>query len=456
MRAQLAHPDLTPKVVAHPIPAASPASTDSPAAGPGVSQPCALWTDLPDDLAVQLMYWLVRASGSAALALTSQRFLQAGQAFRGSPWYQDARSVRVHERGVDWIRTYLGGLACNPRTLKATDISELKNTLRLLNHAGDALCMSLVIDGKPPRAVSGMDWLEGFRCYEGKTLRLSTCRHKLADDMIIQIARALPPEVCLSLDVYLHTDGILGTLEGMARLISCIAQTGRIMALELQWAVDLSVLSAELGAVLDIACGPGVISRLCFGELHNPDTMLRALSDRCSRFRHLKLVMFECAQLPFHEDLVALAGALEERQADGQSRLTVVVGCGKRFAADGSKAPLISADERIAFENTGLYLEYLFGSQPDHPAVQKVMRSVGKGPVDALLPRACETAEDASSDSDVIVASSDTDDAADWSAADADIEPDRSPDVQPPADDAIRLSDITEPRWRKRKYCVIS
>lgn len=424
---------------------------------PSISQrPYDRWTDLPDDVSVQVMYWLMRDTGSVQLALTSKRFLQAGQAFRAGPWYQDARAVLVHARAVAWTRTYLGGLAQISRTVRTSDISELNNALRLLSTTGDVLRMSLVVDGKPPHAAPGIDWLDGFRRYEGTSLRLSTSRDKQGDHMILRIAGALPPDVCLSLDVYINSGGILASLKGMAELFSRIARSGRTTAFEMQWGVDLSVNPVELGAVLDIACGSGHVSRFCFGDLHDPDIMLQALTDRCSSFCHLKLVMFDCSVLPSREQLVALAAALEKRQADGQSRVTVVVGCDKFFTSGGSVDALVTADERTDFEEAGLYLEFLSDEQPDQPAVHKVMRSVGKGPVDALLPRPNESADEASSDSDVLVASSDGDDDPDSSASGGDIEFDEPAVVPRRATRDVRLSDLTEPRGRKRNHCVIS
>ncbi len=192
--------------------------------------------------------------------------------------------------------------------------------------------------------------------------------------------------------------------------------------------------------------------------------MLRAISERCERFRHLKLVMFDCSLLPGREALLELAAALERRQAAGQSRVTVVVDSTSLLWVEPSECELISADERAAFESAGLYLACLNGEPPGHPAVQKVIRSIGNGVVDTWSPAPrASSADEFSSDSDVIIESSDSEplpqfpDLAGLSSEEEQESQEDSAD-EGPAHGAEELNEKTERRSRKsdRDTCVIS
>ncbi len=446
----------------HTVPTPSPAEATTVA--PNLSQTFDRWNDLPDDVAVPVMYWLMRATGAVPLALASQRFLHAGQVFRAGPWFEGAKSVLMHERSVAWASAYLRGMAHGPRKVYPRTPEALCANLQFLASSGEDMRMALAIDGKPLPAAPGADWRDPFRRYPGASLGLATGMRNHADAKIIEIARILPPQVCLCLDIYLNSVGLKGTLKGLAGLLSSVAQTGRLTAFEMQWGLDLSADPAELGAVLDIACGAGAISHINFGTANVPDAMLRAISERCERFRHLKLVMFDCTVLPGREALLELAAALERRQAAGQSRVTVVVDSASLLWVEPSDCELMSAGERAAFESAGLYLACLNGEPPTHPAVQKVIRSIGKGVVDTWSPAPRESsADEFSSDSDVIIESSDSEplpdfpDLAGLSSEEEQESQEESAD-EGPAHRAEEPDERTEKRSRKRgrDHCVIS
>ena len=385
-------------------------STSRTPIAPNLSQPpYDRWTDLPDDVTVQVMYWLMLDAGTVPLALASGRFLQAGQVFRASPWYEGAKSVLMHQRCLDWTRSYLSGFANEPQLIFPKEVDELNTGLASLGKWPDDQRRSIVIDSEPITSVRGMDWLDGFRRYPGASLALTTGRRRQAEAAIIDIARALPPRVCLRLQCYPCTGGVTTPVDGIASLVSRIAQTGRAMAFDMEAGVDLSANAAELEAVLDIACGEGVISFINLGTITQPDILLRAMDDRCDRFRHLKLVMFNCATLPDRSALAALAAALDNRQRAGHSRLTVVIGNMAMWIDFGSGDPVYSAKDRAEFERCGLFFEYLHGERPGHPSVRKIIHSIGRGPADAWVPRVAPVADESSSDSDVIIESSDGD-----------------------------------------------
>ena len=253
-------------------------STSRTPIAPNLSQPpYDRWTDLPDDVTVQVMYWLMLDAGTVPLALASGRFLQAGQVFRASPWYEGAKSVLMHQRCLDWTRSYLSGFANEPQLIFPKEVDELNTGLASLGKWPDDQRRSIVIDSEPITSVRGMDWLDGFRRYPGASLALTTGRRRQAEAAIIDIARALPPRVCLRLQCYPCTGGVTTPVDGIASLVSRIAQTGRAMAFDMEAGVDLSANAAELEAVLDIACGEGVISFINLGTITQPDIPLRSL-----------------------------------------------------------------------------------------------------------------------------------------------------------------------------------
>jgi len=392
------------------------------------------------------------------LALASQRFLRAGQVFRAGPWYEGAKSVLMHTRCVDWTRAYLNGFVNEQLLFFPKDGHDLETGLARLGEAPEDHRRSIVIDGKSTGAVWGAGWLKSFRRYAGASLVLTTGKRQQAEATIIDIAQALPQRVCLRLEFFLGMGGMTSPVGGIGRLISRIALTGRATAFDMQWGMDLSADPDELGAVLDVACGRGVISYMSLGNVSQPDALLRALSERCDRFRHLKLVMFDCTAFPDRDELAALATGLDNRQAAGYSRITVVIGSMALLGNGSSGRLVLPAAERAEFERCGLYFDFLDGEPPSHPAVQKIIRSVGQGAVDAWLPRLLPAADESSSDSDVIVESSEEDVSSSAPASSADaVAPPRG--VRGPAQAARAARQEAEgpgPRLRKRDRCVIS
>ncbi len=368
---------------------ANSSAADFPVPAPTLSQPAFdRWTDLPVDVVVQVMYWTMLGAGSARhaapLALTSTCFAQAGQDFRTGPWYQDAQSVVMHERIVGWISTYLTGFGHPGSVRSPNDASELESTLRSLGSTGVHLNDVLDIESKL-KPVLNQRQLDGFRRYPGPSLALLTGVSEASGDQIVEIARALPADVCLRVQFIARTF-LQFTLEDMvAGVIRCVALNGRATAFDLKWAIDLTTAPDVLGKVLDIACGPGRVAFFGFGSLEDPHAMLQALGDRCSRFRQLKLVMFNCSEPPAREALLALAAALEQRQLAGLSRLTVVIGCDELRPRSEQANRVFSADEQDRFEAAGLYFALLDNEPATHPTMQKVLRSLRAGPIDPWL-----------------------------------------------------------------------
>ncbi len=429
------------------------------AVAPALSQPPVdRWSSLPVDVVMQVMYWTMLGSSSSdwarSFALTSKHFAQAGQSFRTGPWYQEAQSVLMHDRSLNWTRAYVQLIGYRPPILAPKDSGELNAALEFVGKGDEGMLHSLDLDhlGTP---APGTDHLSGIRNYQGTTLSLLTGVRREAGEQLVGIARALPPKVCLYIEFRYQVIRRRFEHVGVAGLVGRIAMSGRPTAFNLKWNAGLSIRFAELGAVLDVACGRGEVSVFNFGSLDDPDAMLRALSDRCLRFRELKLVMFGCDRPPAQESLAALAAALEKRRSAGQPRLTVVIDCAELRAVNSRAAPLLSLEQRAGFERAGLYVECLESEEFDDRAELKVLASVSGEPIRTLLPQPLMAGGESSSDSE---GSADGVDSEDWPDSSCDDAQAGAAEPQPdqPSAPARGAQERSPPRVVKRDRCVIS
>ncbi len=389
MQAQSAVTGLPVIAVACDAVTAEPAAANPPAVTPTLSQHAFdRWGDLPVDVVVQVMYWTLLGSGSsrwaASLALTSKHFALAGQDFRAGAWYRDAQSVVMHGRTVSWVAQYLNGTGNQTSVRSPKDINELNIALADLGSTSAHAGQLLDIESKLKAALNDTQ-LEGFRRYRGASLSLLAGASEVSGDHVVEIARALPVEVCLRVEFIARTFLQFTREDIVAGVIRRVALTGRATAFDLKWALDLTAAPDLLSSVLDIACGPGRIVFFGFGNLENPDVMLKSLGDRCDRFSHLKLVMFGCAEPPARELLASLADALERRQQAGRSRVTVVISCDELRSQNPPATGLFSADEYARFEAAGLVFAMLDNEPATHPSVRKVLRSLEGGTIDAWV-----------------------------------------------------------------------
>ncbi len=459
MQAQPATTGHSAIIIAHQGTAAEPSPATSASVAPNVSQtPYDRWTDLPGDLVVQVMYWTMLGSGSSrwatSFALTSKQFVQIGQRFRAGPWYQDAQSILMHERTMNWTRAYVNLLAYRPLILAPRNLGELNAALEFMGKGNEGMLHSLNIE-EQRHAEPNTDYLGGFRNFQGTTLSLLTGVLETTRDQVVEVARALPPTVCLYVEFSYQVFAQRFDHARVGHFISRVAATGRPTAFNLKWHADLSIRPDQLGEVLEVACGHGMVSFFQFGRMGNPDALLQALCDRCHRFRNLKLVMFECVRPPARDAVAALVAALEKRNAAVWSRLTVVIDCAGLTAGDRPSAPVLSADERAGYERAGLHFECIDTAAVSELAEWKILASVNGEPLHALLPQPLRMAPDASSDDDAFTASSDSDDRLDSSGDEAQAEAAGRPPVQPtPEQPGSEVR--SPPRVVKRDPCVIS
>lgn len=433
--------------------------TLSPTATASVSQPSFdRWAELPVDVVGQVMYWTMLGNGSLTGAMpfsqTSKFFAQAGQTFRDGPWYQDAQSVLMHQRVVTWTGNYLACLGCLPSIHSPATPAELDTTLELMSESSQGIYNLLSIE-RLQKLAPDNDFSDAFRNFHGTSLSLMTGKRAETREKIVDIARVLPPEVSVLVKLTPQEPGPSADADA-AGLVGRVAASGRPTAFDFQRYSDLSVLPDALGAVLDVACGRGMVSFFRFGRIDDPDAMLSTLSDRCHQFRHLRLVMFTCENPPSREKLDALSATLRKREAAGLSRLTIVIGCDKLEDQDWEATPVFTIDERARFERAGLYLECVESGIGNPLGERRVLASVRGGAIDELPPQpkvmpvklswnGQAIVGSSDSDSDVIVASSDSDGSLDSSD-------DESQDWQAPR----RTEARSAPRVVRRDNCVIS
>ncbi len=427
---------------------------------PGIHQPsCGRWYDLPVELVEQVMYWSMLQSGSSrsatAFALTSTHFAQAGQGFRTSPGYREARSLLMHERTTSWTCSFVKKLGYLPFILSPGNSRELKLALKIMARTDEGMLHLLNI-AHPLQAEPGIDHLDRFRSFKGPALCVAMDVLEQSSEQLIQVARVLPENVCLHVELGTPVYGPPDEGLGIASLVSRVAMSGRPSGFNLKRHADLSTRPDELGALLDVACGPGMISFLHFDRIDHPDAMLHALGDRCHRFRDLKLVMFNSERAPSRDALLALVAALEKRHAAAQLRLTVVIDCSAVYAAGAHAAPLFSADELAACEHAGLYVECLAYGKLNQEGMCKVLASLSRQTVLARLLQPNIVDAEPSSDSDVLTEPGDSEDgslaAGDEPADDSPLQP--APQQQPAEQDPAEQA--SAPQVVKRDFCVIS
>ncbi len=467
MQAQPFNTGLPAIAVAHNTTTAQPSSANAASATPSISQqPCDRWTDLPVEVVEQVMYWSMLQSGSSisatSFALTSKYFAQAGQSFRTSLWYQEARSMVMHDRTVNWTYNFVKMLGYFQFTVNAGNLAELNLALKNMGRAGEGRFYSLQV-AHPAHAETGTDYLDSFRNFQGAELSLLMGVLEQTRDRVIEIARVLPANVCLYVELSFQVSRQRVEDLGVASLVSRVAMSGRPTAFNLRRHADLSTCPDELGAVLDVACGPGMVSFLHFGRTENPDAMLRALCDRVHRFRDLKLVIFDCERAPTRDSLSALVAALEKRNSAAQLRLTVAINCCALRAGSANAAPLFSADELASYEHAGLYFERLEFGTVNIEGEQKVLSSIVGPPVHAVLLQSQMVDAEQSSDSDVLIESSDSEPLPDSSdlpelSSEEDIGQQQEPPEEGTAHGSDEPDERTERRSRKRDRdrCVIS
>ncbi len=346
------------------------------------------FTELPDDVLSEVMYWLMQSTGSVdgigPLAASSKRFLQAAQGFLSSASYLNAQAENLHRFTTKVTREFLKIAGFGLELIEPEDTDELNEHLRSVNeNKKQKICYEeeLVITHELATAPD-FEKMDEFRRYKAPLLLLGRCASDKVDEMIVKIAFNLPPAVFLHVGSYFADQQELEKY-GFSGLVKRVVESGRATGFSFE-GNQLSKPPAEIEAVLDLACGKGVISFLDFEALEDPSPMLHALCERADRFRHLKLVKCSNVRSLDQEKIEALAAALQKRAAAGLSRLNVVIGCAEVDRYEGILPSMLTKKDIRRLDALGLYL---VGVEINGSERIKIMRKVGSGHIDGVLPR---------------------------------------------------------------------
>ncbi len=354
---------------------------------------------------------------------------------------------------------YLQSFGSYPRAMRpanAADIdSWLSNLINSRHFRRTPLCVRSVLN-----AGLGSELLNKLRLFQGASLSLLAAPGERTDELIAEIVRTLPPEVCLNLE-FIDPPYTVGPanfeekITEIAERISHIPQVGRPTSFKLDQLEDLCESPEAISVLLDVVCGKEMVSFFHFGRVRDADAMLLALCDRARQFRHLKLVAFECCNMPTRARIEALAEALKQRHGVDQSRLTVVIGDTPDFDLSDITAfkqisDTLTSDELFRMESAGLYFGAISSLSIWAAFCERVLGSIGKGPIDVLLPRPRPVPRVPSSGSDVKIGPSEDEVSLNLPSDDGEVRLDLSRAV-PQGADAQRVQAPSEPQLQTRR-----
>ena len=352
------------------------------------------FADLPEELVVEIMRWCMRSdeseSSARSLGSTCSRFSQLLEKHLAGDWYRQFRSEAMHRRASEFVKSFVsevwGRNSRNPAALpegqlKPSDLENLPSKLHWADKGG-ALRTYLPLGNLD---LSGDDWLQAFREYEGTSLPLD-CEaiNPETNALVEQVEKALPPRVCLHLKMTSYGDQ--ERERDFSNFIANICSRGRMLALEVYY-YDL-LLPATKTALLSALCGKS-FTPVVYLEFSNSQKVLNELKDHCHNFRHVKLLILDISarhgntiHIPA---LTEFMDALGERKRNGHSSMSVVLVNKYSMEELGfteatfDENPVISEDLRVFY---GLRDQLL----RREGWMQKVSATVGEGAIDTWDP----------------------------------------------------------------------
>jgi hypothetical protein len=375
---------------------------------------------VPTDIANQLMYWTVRSEESTAsirsLGCASLGWSSALLGYYASGKGVEGSSFLLHQKARDWIRHYLDGIKFqwmgeiprHPNQLRTILLSLEKFSWGPQNRP-------LVLVESPLSAYTG-DWQQAFRDYQGDSLAISIEPSSWSVGTLIEVERALPPDVPLRIRAFNGTIDEQKAVETIKHL----CEAGRMLSLCFGFGAGVFIAPLALNTIVDAMCGPALIVSLGFSLSEDPGQALQILAEKCVDFLHLKLLCIECQKTPCYQDVEALANALKKRQETGRSRITIALTFHGQNTPEFQSKSLFSEEGLRQAADVGLFFCPLFvepGMRHHDKFIHDIRASIGDGPFDIWNP-AREASED-SSDSDVIVEVSDEEYSSDSSDDDA-------------------------------------
>ena len=424
------------------------------------------WTSLPQDISLQLMYWLMlkskSASGPASLVNTSKKFQQDGQAFRANSLYKSAQSALLHTDLVQSSRRQLNQLTHRSEFLSPKTLDEVTNFLgqRFAEKSKSTVYMNL--DHLQNKTLSDPYVQQALRHCPNDTLALFCQTDIKIHQLVSEIGQTLPSRV----DVALYFAGLNDGVEFTKLLINACTRE-HISSMTFYDVEDLLAEPDARQALINLLCHEGMVSCV-FGDFLKSNYLLQDLTERFQEIRHTRLISLNLTEPPTLDELEALVAAIDVRHASGKSRITVVVNI-RDLQINYPGSSLCDSEEKLRLEDFGLFFGRLSGSFYGKPLFDKVYRSVGEGPVDdcsypANPSQPCIEAmgqEEASEDSDVVVGASEEESSADVTFDDFESEIEETAEVSSSPEiradrrqlDLSHLPRLVKP---KRDRCVVS
>ncbi len=336
-----------------------------------------LIASMPDELVHQIMAWLAQTDPSEAtldtLAATSNTLAAIAQDFRKSAAYL---AQKYHQNAVAVSVEYINRFPRRLAALSSADADELRAKLAPRVDGSVLRAQIRVMDDAGAALV--YECLPDFRNYSGRALSVTTSARPNECAAILGIAGALPAEACLEL-IFRDVEGRSAEVAGLIRQV---ASLGRMSGLIFLHGPDLVSDATALATALDVACDPGRVNHIRFNQLEDPGPTLKALASRCRDFHAVRLVVLRSDTGPEKDDLDALAAALQQRQTDGKSRITVVFHNDHWVDSDYADTPVAAPEQRAELEKLGLFFGPVWGGQERIGAfADQLAESVREGPM---------------------------------------------------------------------------
>lgn len=337
----------------------------------------ASWADLPPEIVCEVNAWLAlegRSDDMYALACTSKKNYDIHAQFLQSPVYRDILSAAKHKRSCDLAASAVRYYANPPFGRLPHDATELSNLLVELASAPEDDAGALYLSKDRHEDITEGDWLAGFRNYTGASLTLGIVPNPWERGKGGEIAAALPPETFLRLRLYKE-----GSLMETAQLVERIAASGRMTGFEFWGAANLVRDAKALGIVMDALCKYPV-NEIRFEGVRSTALLMKELVSRCADLQWVRLIAIDCYTPPDAADINALSKALQERQRQGLSRVTVAINDARIPHCGVGSIFFPKYKDRAVLESAGIYCRWMPATYFHYDFPNKLQFSVRQGP----------------------------------------------------------------------------
>lgn len=355
------------------------ASTRSNAQRPPTLHSFDRWHEMPDDITFQVMTWMMHnersGSAPASFATTSKAFYQLGHAFRRHHLYKSMQSTLLHTGLANNSRRYIDRVGKRHEPCGSKNPGELLSLLQSLSRYDGASGTEdwLCLEKTPEPTFFDTRVHEAIRAFKGRCLPVWIGANEACDVKAFYIAKTLPKNVHMNIFFSLEKFDE----EKFAELIKNTCTRGHITSLELIDSYYLTRHPAVRQRLVDVFCGDGLVSNATFEYMTN--NLLVDLIAKFQEIRHLRLLSIRQPQDITYAEVQALAAAVEQRHASGQTRITVALDVPKSLKLRPDS--LFSSPERLSkLEGAGLFFIALnWTTSADR--LNAIRLSVDEGPI---------------------------------------------------------------------------